>query len=311
MSAEKSETVERFTDVQVYVHFLMAAAILLLFLTGTAITFGGQVGWIVALIGTENIILVHIIAGVALFLTLLYYLFYALTGLVTGDLPTDWIPTVETVREAIAYAKNVLGRGPEPKPGKYNWIQKSEILIITLELTILTASGLILTFPGLLLRYRPAFLLASDLHLVFAFTLLMGVTFHLYDTHVLQFPLDTSIFTGTVTLERAREEWAGWIDEEPTRSDGGATQSEDRLIQIGGVVVVLFVFAVIYSGVMIDRILAPLPGTQQTLFSLSRPETILEGTFGFIWSLGLNVVVLVILAGLVGLFYGIALRGSD
>ena len=50
MSDTKRETgmVTRFSAVQVYFHFLMAAAILLLFLTGTAITFGGQVGWIVA-----------------------------------------------------------------------------------------------------------------------------------------------------------------------------------------------------------------------------------------------------------------------
>ena len=303
-----ADSVERFTAVQVYVHFLMAAAILVLFLTGTAITFGGHVGWLVGLVGTGNIILVHIVAGVTLFVTLLYYLFYALTGLATGAFPTAWLPTLGTVREAIAYAKHLLGRGPEPSAGKYNWIQKSEILVITVELTILTATGLILTFPGLLLRYRPAFLLASDLHVVFAFTLLMGVTFHLYDTHVLEFPLDTSIFTGRVPTDRAREEWGKWVDAAPASADGGAVRTADRRLQIAGVLVVLFVFAVVYSGVMIDRILAPVPGTQNTLLLLDRPATILEGPLGILWSIGLNVVVLVILAGLAGLLYGIAHR---
>jgi len=303
-----ADSVERFSTVQVYIHFLMAAAILLLFLTGTAITFGGQVGWIVGLVGTGNIVLLHIVAGVTLFVTLLYYLFYALTGLVTGAFPTHWIPTPGTVREAIGYAKHLAGRGEKPAAGKYTWIQQSEMLVIMVELTVLTLTGLILTFPGLLLRYRPAFLVASDLHVVFAFTLLMGVTFHLYDTHVLEFPLDTSIFTGRVPMERAREEWSKWVDSAPASADGGEARSNDRRLQIAGVLVVLFVFAVIYSGVMIDRILAPIPGTQNTLLLLDRPATILEGSLGFVWSIGLNVVVLVILAGLVGLLYGIAHR---
>lgn len=308
--SESTTQVDRFSAVQVYVHFLMALAILLLFLTGTAITFGGHVGWIVAIVGYQNVVLIHIIAGVTLFLTLLYFIFYLLTGLATGDVPTAWVPTPGTVREAITYAKHILGRGEEPRPGKYNWIQKSEMLIIAVELTVLTLTGLVLMFPGLLLRYRPSFLIMSDLHAVFAFTLLMGVTFHLYDTHVLEFPLDTSVFTGTVSLERAREEWAGWVEGEGTRTDGGDT-GQDRHIQFAGVLVVLFTFAVIYSGVMIDRILAPIPGTQVTLYLLDAPATILEGSLGLFWGVGLNVAMLVVIAGLVGLLYGITIRVTD
>lgn len=310
MSESGTSQVERFSAVQVYVHFLMAAAILVLFLTGTAITFGGHVGWIIAIVGYQNIVLIHIIAGVILFITLLYFIFYLLTGLVTGDVPTAWLPTLDTLREVRTYAKHVLGRGEKSRPGKYTWIQQSEMLIIGVELTVLTLTGVVLIFPGLLLSYRPSFLVVSDLHAVFAFTLLMGVTFHLYDTHVLEFPLDTSIFTGRVSLDRAREEWAGWVDGEDTRTDGAGTQ-QDRHIQVAGVVVVLFTFAVIYSGIMIDRILAPIPGTQVTLYLLDAPNTILEGSLGFIWSVGLNVAMLVILAGLVALLYGITLRVSD
>lgn len=308
--SESTTQVDRFSAVQVYVHFLMALAILLLFLTGTAITFGGHVGWIVAIVGYQNIVLIHIIAGVILFITLLYFIFYLLTGLATGDVPTAWVPTPGTVREAITYAKHILGRGEEPRPGKYNWIQKSEMLIIAVELTVLTLTGLVLMFPGLLLRYRPSFLIISDLHAVFAFTLLMGVTFHLYDTHVLEFPLDTSVFTGTVSLERAREEWAGWVEGEGTPTDGGET-GQDRHIQFAGVLVVLFTFAVIYSGVMIDRVLAPIPGTQVTLYLLDAPATILEGSLGLFWGVGLNVAMLVVIAGLVGLLYGITIRVTD
>lgn len=310
MSGATGQEVERFSAVQVYVHFLMALAILLLFISGAAITFGGHIGWLIAIVGYGNIVLVHIIAGVTLFVTLLYYAFYALTGLATGDIPTDWLPDRDTISEVLAYAKYVLGKGEEPKAGKYNWIQKSEILIIMVELTVLTLTGLVLTFPGLLLRYKPAFLAAGDLHVVFAFTLLMGVTFHLYDTHVLQFPLDRSMFTGRVSLERARDEWAGWVDADPAETET-AVEPADRAIQVAGVLVVLFVFAAVYSGVMIDRIFAPIPGTQKSLYLLERPETILEGSLGLFWGVGLNVAMLVMIAGLIGLLYGITLRISS
>ncbi len=310
MSDATVEEVDRFSAVQVYVHFLMALAILLLFISGAAITFGSHIGWIVAILGYGNVVLLHVIAGVTLFVTMLYYAFYAVTGLATGDVPTDWLPDKHTVFEVLAYAKYVVGKGEEPPAGKYSWIQKSEILIIMVELTVLTTTGLLLTFPGLLLRYKPAFLAVSDLHVVFAFTLLMGVSFHLYDTHVLQFPLDRSMFTGRVSLERAREEWAGWVDADPVETET-AVDPADRLIQIAGVLVVLFVFAVVYSGVMIDRILAPIPGTQKTLYLLERPETILEGSFGLFWGVGLNVAMLVMIAGLIGLLYGITLRVSS
>lgn len=307
MSEFTTDQVERFSAVQVYVHFLMAGAILVLFITGSAIAFGGHIGWLVGIFGYENIVLIHIIAGIALFLTLLYYLFYALTGVVTGDFPTDWIPTPGTIREVIAYTRHLFGRGEEPQPGKYNWVQKSEMLVISVELILMTLTGLLLTFPSLLLRYKPSFLVVSDLHLVFAFTLLMGVTFHLYDTHILTFPLDTAIFTGRVSLDRAREEWAGWVDADRTRTDGGV-ETGDRLIQVTAVLLVLFVFAVVYSGVMIDRILAPIPGTQETLYLLDRPETILEGSLGLFWGVGLNLAMLVMIAGLVALLYGMTTR---
>lgn len=307
MSESTTDHVERFSGVQVYVHFLMAGTILILFITGSAIAFGGHVGWIVGIIGYENIVLIHIIAGVTLFLTLLYYLFYAITGLLTGDFPTEWIPTLETIREVITYTKHVFGRGEEPRPGKYNWIQKSEMLVISVELVLMTVTGLLLTFPSLLLRYKPSFLVVSDLHLVFAFTLLMGVTFHLYDTHILTFPLDTAIFTGRVSLDRAQEEWAGWVDADRTETDGGV-EGGDRLIQVTGVLVVLLVFGVVYSGVMIDRILAPIPGTKNSLYLLDRPETILEGSIGLFWGVGLNLAMLVMIAALVALLYGMATR---
>lgn len=303
--SEGEQSVARFSAVQVYVHFLMAAAILVLLLTGVAITFGGHVGWIVGLIGSTNVVLVHVVAGVTLFVSLLYYVIYILTGIPTGTVPTAWVPTAGTVREVIAYAKSVLGMGPRPRPGKYTWIQKSEMLIISAELTLLTATGLLLTFPGLLLRYKPWFLAVSDVHAVLAFTLLIGVTYHLYDRHVEDFPLDESMFTGRVSMEKAREEWAGWVDAEPIET------GENEPIEVAGVLIVLFVFAVLYSGILLDRVLAPIPGTSTTLFLTERPTAIIEGSFGLFWGVGLNLVVLIILAGLIALFYGLGRRFAE
>lgn len=300
------ETVERFSAVQVWVHFLLAATIFVLFLTGLALTFGDHVGWIVVLLGSENIVLIHIVAGISLFALLVYYLFYVISGVATGEVPTAWIPTPGTISEALQDVFARVGGSERPRAGKYTWIQKSEILIISVEVTMLTLTGLLLTFPGLLLAYKPAFLAVSDIHAIFAFTLLMGVTFHLYDRHIGEFPLDTSMFTGRVSMEQAREEWAGWVDGEPLAGEGPGLRE-----YVGGAVVVL-VFAVIYSGIMIDRILAPVPGTSETLYFLERPETVLDGAGGPIWAIGLNlVVVVVIVGGTVALLYGMRIRYAD
>ncbi|MGM0398581.1 MAG: cytochrome b/b6 domain-containing protein [Halobacteriota archaeon] len=296
----------RFTGVQVYVHFLLAASILSLLLTGLGITFGSHVGWIATLVGSDNLILVHVLVGVLLFVVLLYYAFYVLLGVATGDVATAWLPGVETVREAVAYAKWAVGAGPEPTAGKYTWIQKSEILIISAESIVLVATGLVLTFPGLLLAYKPSFLIVSDVHAVVAYTLLMGVTYHLWDTHMVEFPLDESMFTGRVPVERAREEWADWVGDGRVAADGGSTGG--RTPQVVGAIGVLGVFAVVYSGIVLERVLAPLPGTGETLLFDLEPGALMGGSLGFVWTIGLNLVAIVLLAGLLALFYGLTLR---
>lgn len=296
----------RFTGVQVYVHFLLAAAILTLLLTGLGITFGSQVGWIAGLLGSDNLILVHVLVGILLFVVLLYYAFYVLLGVATGDVPTEWLPGADTVREAIAYAKWAVGAGPKPTAGKYTWVQKSEILIISGESIVLVATGLVLTFPGLLLAYKPSFLIVSDVHAVVAYTLLMGVTYHLWDTHMVDFPLDESMFTGRVPVDRAREEWADWVGDDRVAADGGSTA--DRTPQLVGAIGVLVVFAVVYSGIVLERVLAPLPGTGETVLFDLEPGAVVDGSLGFVWTIGLNLVAIVLLAGLLALFYGLSLR---
>ncbi|MFB6093933.1 MAG: cytochrome b/b6 domain-containing protein [Halanaeroarchaeum sp.] len=303
-------TVSRFSGVQVYVHFLMALSIIVLLLTGLGITFEDHVWWIASLVGYGNVVLVHVASGVVLFATLLYYVIYALTGLLTGDFPTAWLPGRDTVDEVLAYAKFALGRGAKPDAGKYTWIQKSEMLIISVETTVLVVTGLLLTFPGLLLLYKPAYLPVSDVHAVVAYTLLMGVSFHLYDRHVERFPLDDSIFTGRVSLQRAREEWADWVDGDAPTGENPVDGAGPSL-RLASVAALLFVFVVVTSGVLIDRVLAPLPTTDATLFFRYSPEAVLTGPLGFVWTIGFNLVALVLLSALVVLLYGLSLRFTD
>ncbi|MFB6133667.1 MAG: cytochrome b/b6 domain-containing protein [Halanaeroarchaeum sp.] len=319
-------SVSRFSSVQVYVHFLMALSILVLLFTGLGITFEDHVWWIAALLGYGNVVLVHVASGVLLLGTLIYYVIYALTGLLTGDFPTAWIPGRDTIDEIVAYARFALGRGEKPDAGKYTWVQKSEMLIISLETTVLVVTGLLLTFPGLLLQYKPAYLPVSDVHTVVAYTLLMGVSFHLFDRHVERFPLDESIFTGRVSVARAREEWADWVagetPKEAEQKPGEAREREQTEeaaperppdhastpLRLGGLAVLFFLFLVVTSGVLIDRVLAPLPTTDATLYFRYSAEDVLTGTFGPFWTVGLNLVALVVLAGLVALLYGLSLR---
>jgi formate dehydrogenase subunit gamma len=302
-------TVSRFTGVQVYVHFLMALSILVLILTGLAITFNHHVWWITAIVGYQNVVLVHVIAGVLLFGSLVYYVVYALTGLFAGEFPTAWLPGRDTVDEVLAYANWVVGRGEKPDAGKYTWVQKSEMLIISGETTVMILTGLLLTFPGLLLAYKPAYLPVSDVHAVVAYTLTMGVSFHLYDRHVEHFPLDTSMFTGRVSVARAREEWSAWVDAEG--ADGDGVDHPGPSLRLVALAILLFVYLALVSGVLVSRVFAPLPTTDHALWVKYSPEAILEGTFGLVWTIGFNVVALVVLAGIVALLYGLSLRLTE
>lgn len=324
-TATPQPTIERFSAVQVYVHATMALSIFLLYLTGLPMTFNDQLGWLFSVFSYGNVVLVHVIAGVVLITVGTFYVLYLLltAGLAGRLLPA--IPTANDVREAIAYLKYVAGRGEKPASAKYNWLQKAEIWVISVELVLLSITGLLLWFRGVFVspEFRGLFgahepladvllLIIRDVHVVLALTALMGITFHLYMVNVKEkFPFNDRMFSGEVSADSAAHHWEKWADERLESPPGHTDEAApSRRLLVGVILAVITFFAIVLLATLFASVLSPLP-TREYLLALPF-DPLTHGFAGIVFFVGLNVAVLVILAGSLAICYGLyrRLRGD-
>ena len=336
---ESGAVLKRFSGVQVYVHGLIALSIFVLYLTGLPLTFNDQLGWLFAVVGHANVILVHVIAGVVMIGVGTFYLLYLLltAGLSRRSLPV--LPTGSDVREAVAYVKYLAGRGEQPAAGKYTWLQKAEVFVLAVELVLLSITGLLLWYRGIFVspEFRAVLgdhqaladtllLIVRDVHVVIAMTALMGISFHLYMVNVKEkFPFNDGMFSGTVSAERAAHEWEAWADDHGVAdaddhgvadaddhggAGGSATATPSRRVLVGVTLTLLSFFAVVLLATLFASVLSPLP-TREYLLALPF-DPLAHGVPAIVFFVGLNVAILVILAGSVAICYGLAnrLRGA-
>jgi len=299
-------TLTRFNDVQVYVHGLLALAILLLWVTGLPITFHEPFAWLFAIVSYGHIVTIHVVAGAILVGTGIFYLVYGALGMV-GGLTTlsNVLPGRSDIREAIEHLKYLAGAREQPASGKYTFLQKAEIWIIVAETTVMIATGIVL-YAGTLspVSPAPAFLIVRDIHAIVAVTMLVGVTFHLFMTHAKEFPLDRSMFTGTVTLGRACEEWEGWVETSVGYFDVSCPDETHSTVLTTSLVVGMILFGVVWTGVILEYVLSPIPTGGLRIAQDIAPHALPGGILGAVYSVGLNIAMLVIFAAIAALGYG-------
>ncbi len=312
-ASRTSEAVlDRFNDVQVYVHGLLAASIFALWLTGLPLTFNEPLGWIITLIGHTNVVIAHVAAGVALIGSMVYLTVYMALGLVVGETTLrNVLPRLDDVREGIQQVKWLAGVGDEPHSHKYTVLQKAEIWIIAFEVGVMSVTGLLLWYVGVLspASPNPLMLILRDVHAIVAVTMLMGIVFHLFMTHVAEYPLDRSMFDGKVDLGRACEEWRAWAEEElQGPANHPCEESTHSTILTGGMVLGMLLFGVIWTGIILEYVLSPLPTGGPSLIQNVTPNTLPAGPMGMAYFVGLNAAALVILVSVGALLYGFSLR---
>lgn len=304
---------ERFNDVQVYFHGALATSIFLLWLTGLPLTFNGPLGWLIAVFGHTNVVMVHVAAGVTLVASSLFFVAYALLGVASGETSLlSVLPRPRDVPEAVQQFKFVAGFGDAPDSEKYTFLQKAEIWIISFEVVVMSATGLLLWYRGVLdpVSPNPPMLILRDVHAVVAVTMLVGVVFHLFMTHVKEAPIDLSMFTGTVGVGRACEEWTRWAEREVGTSDVPCEESSRATVLTTGMVLAMLLFVVIWTGAILRYVLSPLP-TGPRLLADTAPNALPDGAVGAAYLVGLNLVAFVIVAGLAALGYGFYRRVTD
>ncbi|MFB6152689.1 MAG: cytochrome b/b6 domain-containing protein [Halodesulfurarchaeum sp.] len=314
----------RFNDVQVYAHGIIALSILLLWVTGLPLTFNDALGWVYTLLGGHTAIVVHGVVGGVLILTVMFYLIYGFMGIITGETTLRHIrPGLEDVKEGYQHVLYLLGRGEEPDSGKYTVLQKAESWIIVFEAVVMMWTGLMLwsaTFTtqspfalDTLMTQWPApfMLILRDVHAIVGVTMLAGITFHLFMTHVKEWPLDTSIFTGGVGLGRASEEWKTWAEERIGRSDFHPEEYTWQPALTLGAIVGMGVFSFVWLGAVLQYTLAPLPtGGLRVLGNIS-PAGLPGGWLGVLFSFGLNLAFLVVLLAIFALGWGFWVRWNS
>lgn len=313
--------IRRFSNAQVYVHAIAALSIFFLYLTGLPITFSEHLGWLFEIFGYGNVVMLHVAAGVVLLTVGIYYVVNVALGVFSGQASLQVLPTRRTVEEAIEYAGYLLGRNERPTSGKYNWLQKSEVWVIVVEVTLLCVTGLLLWYRGLFVapEFRAVLgghepladvllLMARDVHLVFALTMLIGIAFHLYVVNVKEkYPFNETMFSGDVSAERAAHHWRTWAEKKLGELPGHAetvTPSKKTLAAI--TLVLLTFFAVILTATLFAAVFSPLP-TRDYLVAVSG-DILTGGVGGAVYFVGLNGAVLVVLGGSVAILYGIGKR---
>lgn len=307
MSTMTSEsTILRFNAAQVYVHGLLAASILLLWVTGLPITFHESFAWLIGLVGYGNIVFLHVVSGVVLILTGIFYGVYGFLGWIGGENSLkNVLPGRSDISEAIEHLKYLAGRRGQPASGKYTFLQKAEIWIIIFETTVMILTGIVL-YAGTLgdASPAPAFLIIRDIHAIVAVTMLVGVTFHLFMTHAKEWPLDRSMFTGKVTLGQACEEWKGWVETSVGYVDVSCEDEGHSTVLTTSLILGMIVFAVVWVGVILEYVLSPVPTGGLRVAQDVAPHALPGGLLGMIYTIGLNVVILVIFAAIGALAYG-------
>lgn len=168
--------------------------------------------WIIRLFGgIADLRLVHRVTGFTFVALLLMHVSRGVWGILkTHRLPAivprkrDFLDTVQTVR-------HFLRGEPRPKLGRFDASEKFEYWGLFFGGMLMSVTGLVLIFPEFVTWFLPGIVVAAmrTMHgLEATFAVLVVLLWHSYGVIFRPdvFPLDTSIFTGKISVERMREE---------------------------------------------------------------------------------------------------------
>lgn len=223
---------KRFEVSQRVEHLLLMISFTGLVITGLPQKFYSEewaAGIILLLGGVEFTRMLHRFLAALFVLESLYHSIYIAVGVLRGRQAPSMIPSLQDVRDAFTMLRFCLGvSNRRPKFDRFDYRQKFEYWGVVLGALIMIVTGLILWFPTYATYILPGELVpaAKEMHggeALLAF--LVIVVWHLYSVHLspVQFPGDTSIFTGKLStrkmihehpLEYARVKGVPIVDEE-------------------------------------------------------------------------------------------------
>ena len=212
--------VRRFSSAQMAVHITIIISFLLLAATGLPLKFAGA-PWAPKLMaiwgGTHVAGVLHRIAAVVTFGYFIYHLanvgYQMLVKKQKGFLwgPRSMVPQLKDVKDLIAMLGYFFYRRSRPDFDRWTYWEKFDYLAVFWGVGMIGVTGLVLWFPGAFTKVLPgwalnaAYIAHSDEALLATGFIFL---FHFFHTHLRpeSFPMDPVVFTGSMPLERFKEE---------------------------------------------------------------------------------------------------------
>jgi cytochrome b subunit of formate dehydrogenase len=212
--------IRRFAPAHVWVHTIVALTFTVLSITGFTIYFhdAAAARFTAKILGGIGFMrYLHRVAALLTFgyaffhIAYLAYLYFRKKekGLLRG--PAAMTPSLKDFGDFFRNMRWFLFLGPLPKFDRWTYWEKLEYLVEWWGVPVIGISGLALWFPKFFTAFLPGWVLnaAQVIHTYEAF-LAAGYVFlfHFFIAHLRPetFPMDASIFTGRVSLERFKEE---------------------------------------------------------------------------------------------------------
>lgn len=256
--------IQRFTVVDRLTHLTVILSFMLLSLTGLALMHP-ETGWGRAISeffgGVNAMRIIHLVNGG---ITFGYFFFHVLylgyRALIKKQRyrlcgPDSLVPTWSDIVDIWHNFRWFLYLGPQPRMGRWTYWEKFDYWAVFWGVAIIGASGLLMAAPVFFTRFLPgvalnvAFVVHSEEALLATGFIFI---FHFFHNHLRpeKFPIDVSILTGRVPLDRFKEERPLQYEElvREGRLQQAIVPAPSRLLTA---ISVLFGISVIITGVVL------------------------------------------------------------
>lgn len=207
--------VRRFSNYRIVEHQLNMTAFAILIITGLSQKFHNYnlSQWVIInLGGVDSVRLIHRYAGVFFSVLTIFHIVVGSAGVIFRKWPASMVINKKDFTDAIENIRYYFGTTDQPaRCDRYDYKQKFEYWGVVVGGLLMMVTGLILWFPTTIVKYLPGELIpaakaAHTNEALLAF--LVIIVWHLYNAIFSPevFPLDTSIFTGKISVERMKHE---------------------------------------------------------------------------------------------------------
>lgn len=207
--------IKRFSLYRVFEHQFVMITFAILVITGLSQKFHeyGLSQWIIIKLGgVDTVRLIHRSTGLIFALITIFHIIVASVGVIFHKWQASMVINKKDFTDAIDNLKYYFGITDHPaRCDRYDYKQKFEYWGVVIGGLLMMATGFVLWFPTFFVKFLPGEFIpaakaAHTNEALLAF--LVIITWHLYNAIFSPevFPLDTSIFTGKISVKRMKHE---------------------------------------------------------------------------------------------------------